>query len=61
MAPQCRRWDVRLDVTFGAESGWLRFVATPAVQAALDAAPDPLSGMGVHRGCGSSSVYRVPR
>lgn len=56
-----RGWGVLLEVTFGDESGWLRFHATPAVQAALDAAPDPVSGTWVYHGRGGSSACRVPR
>jgi hypothetical protein len=40
---------------------WDFFYALPAVQAALDAVPDPLSGLAVHRGRGGSSGTRLPR
>jgi len=56
-----RDWGVLLEVTFADESDWLRFRATPAVRAALDAAPDPVNGMWVYSGRGGSSASRVPR
>lgn len=56
-----RRWGLLWEVAFGDESGWQRFHATPAVQAALDSAPDPVSGMWVYHGRGGSSACRVPR
>lgn len=43
------------------ESDWLRFRGTPAVQAALDSAPDPVSGMWVYSRRGGSSAARMPR
>jgi hypothetical protein len=40
---------------------WEFFYSLPAVQAALDAVPDPLSGLAVHRGRGGASGTRLPR
>jgi hypothetical protein len=55
------RWGVVLEVAFGDEWRWDFFYALPAVQAALDAAPDPVKGLLVHRGRGGSSGARLPR
>jgi hypothetical protein len=55
------RWGVVLEVAFGDEWRWERFYVLPAVQAALDAVPDPLSGLAVHRGRGGTSGARLPR
>jgi hypothetical protein len=54
-------WGVLLEVGFDDEEDWLRFRATLAVQAALDAAPDPVNGIYVYSGRGGSSGARVPR
>lgn len=56
-----RDWGVLLEVCFADESDWLRFRSTPAVQAALDAAPDPVRGIWVYRGRGGSDGSPVPR
>ncbi len=58
---RARDWGVLLEVSFADESDWLRFRATPAVQAALDAVPDPVHGLFVSTGRGGSSGARVPR
>jgi hypothetical protein len=55
------RWGVVLEVAFAAEWRWERFYGLPAVQAALDATPDPVKGLLVHRGRGGSSGARLPR
>jgi hypothetical protein len=52
---------VVLEVAFLDEWRWERFYGRPAVQAALDAAPDPVKGLLVHRGRGGSSGSRLPR
>jgi hypothetical protein len=54
-------WGVVFEVAFGDEWRWEFFYALPAVQAALDAAPDPVKGLLVHRGRGGSSGTRLPR
>jgi hypothetical protein len=56
-----REWGVLLEVGFPDETDWLRFRATAAVQAALDAVPDPLNGLLVYSGRGGSSGAPVPR
>ncbi|MDQ6614030.1 MAG: hypothetical protein M3083_04620 [Actinomycetota bacterium] len=48
-------WGVVLELEFEDEDAWDRFRALPSVQAALDAVPDPLSGLVVYRGRGGSA------
>jgi hypothetical protein len=55
------RWGVVLEVAFPNEWRWGRFYALPAVQAALDATPDPVKGLVVHRGRGGAAGTRLPR
>jgi len=55
-----RDWGVVLEVEFPDETDWLRFRSTPAVQAALDGAPDPVHGVHTYRGPGGSSGVREP-
>jgi hypothetical protein len=52
---------VILEIAFTADADWARFRALPAVQAALDAVPDPVNGLLVYRGRGGSSGRAVPR
>ncbi len=54
-------WGAVLEIDFADESGWDRFRASPAVQAALDAVPDRFSGLLIYRGRGGTSAPRVPR
>jgi hypothetical protein len=54
-------WGVVLEVAFADERGWLDWRSLPGTQAALDAVPDPLRGLLVHRGHGGSSGGYVPR
>jgi hypothetical protein len=49
-----RRWGVVFEVEFGEDSRWETFRALPAVQAALDAVPDPVNGLLVYRGRGAA-------
>lgn len=55
------RWGVVLEVEFADEFAWDRFRDRAAVQAALDAVPDPVTGLLLHRGRGGSSGARSPR
>jgi hypothetical protein len=48
------RWGVVFQAAFDHEAQWQAFRALPSVQAALDAAPDPINGLLVHRSDGSS-------
>lgn len=54
-------WGVILEVSFRDERGWLAWRSLPGTQAALDAVPDPVSGLLVHRGHGGASGSYVPR
>ena len=54
-------WGVVLEIDFAEESGWERFRASTAVQAALDSVPDRFSGLLIYRGRGGSSSPRMPR
>ena len=59
-----RPWGVIAQLAFADEANWLRFRATSAVAAALDAVPDPVSGLLVYPGLGGGSgagVRRGPR
>jgi hypothetical protein len=54
-------WGVLLEVAFPArEDAWLLWRSLPGTQAALDAVPDPVSGLLVHRGHGGASGSYVP-
>lgn len=54
-------WGVLFEVGFSDESDWTRFRGLPLVQAALDAAPDPVNGVLVYRGRGGSAGLAHPR
>ncbi len=56
-----REWGVLLEVAFDDETDWLRFRATAAVRAALDAVPDPVNGLLVYSGRGGGAGARVSR
>jgi len=50
------RWGVVFEAAFDHGVQWEAFRALPIVQAALDAAPDPISRLLVHRSDGSSGT-----
>ncbi|MBY8876466.1 hypothetical protein [Actinacidiphila acidipaludis] len=54
-------WGVVLEVAFTEERAWQDWKALPGTRAALDAVPDPLAGLLVHRGHGGASGRYVPR
>ncbi|MBM9505386.1 hypothetical protein [Actinacidiphila acididurans] len=54
-------WGVVLEVSFTEESAWYAWRTLPGTQAALDAVPDPVRGLLVHRGHGGASGTFVPR
>lgn len=56
-----RPWGVILELAFPDEADWLRFRSTPAVAAALDAVPDPVSGLLIYPGPGGGSAAGVRR
>jgi hypothetical protein len=49
------RWGVVFEAAFDAQAQWEAFHALARVQAALEAAPDPINGLLVHRGGGGNS------
>lgn len=55
------RWGVVLEFSFQSEEQWERFRADAAVDAALDAVPNPTSGLLIYRGRGGTSWSRQPR
>jgi hypothetical protein len=55
------RWGVVLEIEFAEDSRWEGFRALPAVQAALDAVPDPVNGLLVYRGRGGGAGSISPR
>jgi hypothetical protein len=54
-------WGVVLEVELPDEAAWEALQNDPAVRAALDAVPDPVHGVLLHRGRGGSSGSRWPR
>jgi hypothetical protein len=54
-------WGVVLELEFADTKAWDRWRALAHVQAALDAVPDPISGLIVYRGRGGSSGTSRPR
>ena len=54
-------WGVVLELAFGDEAAWERFQELPAVQAALDAVPDPVWGLIMYKGRGGSAGTVSPR
>ncbi len=54
-------WGVVLELELPDEFAWERLLAAAAVRAALDAVPDPVGGLLVHRGRGGSAGVRWPR
>ncbi len=54
-------WGVVLEVELPDEFAWARLLAAAAVRAALDAVPDPVHGLSVHRGRGGSAGVAGPR
>jgi hypothetical protein len=55
------QWGVVIELEFIDENERDRFRGLPAVRAALDAAPDPVSGVLVYPGRGGGSGARMPR
>jgi hypothetical protein len=55
------RWGVVFEVLFGTEEQWDAFRSLPVVRAALDAVPDPVSGLLIYRGRGGGAGVREPR
>jgi hypothetical protein len=55
------RYGVVFEVLFEGGTQWETFRALPAVRAALDGVPDPVSGLLIYRGRGGGSGPREPR
>jgi hypothetical protein len=54
-------WGLVFEISFRDEAQWETWHRLPGVQAVLDAVPDPISGLLVHRGRGGTSGWYVPR
>jgi hypothetical protein len=54
-------WGVVFEVSFADEQAWEKYANLPVVRAALDAVPDPVTGVIVYRGRGGSSGAPFPR
>jgi len=54
-------WGVAFEVCFNSSEEWDAFRSLPLVRAALDAVPDPVSGLLIYRGRGGTSASRQPR
>jgi hypothetical protein len=54
-------WGVVLEVEFSDDSAWMSFLDAVRVRAALDAVPDPITGLIVYRGRGGSGFSPEPR
>ena len=54
-------WGVIFEVAFADEEAWQRYRDSLGVTMALDAVPDPVSGLIVYRGRGGSSGTSKPR
>ena len=54
-------WGVVFEVCFADEQSWESYANLAVVRAALDAVPDPVTGLIVYRGRGGSSGSPFPR
>jgi hypothetical protein len=54
-------WGVVFELRFADETRWRAWRGLPGTRAALDAVPDPVGGLLVHRGRGGASGSFVPR
>lgn len=54
-------WGVVFEVCFADEQAWEAYANLTVVRAALDAVPDPVTGLIVYRGRGGSSGSPFPR
>ncbi|GAA0470353.1 hypothetical protein Aca07nite_81540 [Actinoplanes capillaceus] len=55
------RWGLLLEIAFKDAEAWPAFRELPAVQAALDAVPDPVNGLLIYPGRGGSAGHLQPR
>jgi hypothetical protein len=58
---EAHHWGVVFEVAFNDAEAWFAFRHVPAVTAALDAVPDPVSGLLIYQGRGGSSNSADPR
>jgi hypothetical protein len=54
-------WGIVLEVAFRDERQWEAWRRLPGTQAALDAVPDPVGGLHLHRGHGGAAGSFAPR
>ena len=54
-------WGIVFEVELADDEAWASFRASLAVRTALDAVPDPISGLIIYKGRGGSSGGRQPR
>ena len=54
-------WGVIFEIAFADEEAWSRYRESLGVTIALDAVPDPVSGLIVYKGRGGNSGTRKPR
>ena len=54
-------WGTVLEVEFADEAAWSRFRDSLSVLTALDAVPDPVTGLIIYKGRGGSAGGREPR
>lgn len=54
-------WGTVFEVEFDSDEAWTRFRESLVVQTALDAVPDPVTGLIIYRGRGGSAGGREPR
>ncbi len=54
-------WGVVFEIAFASDEGWQSYRHLPAVAAALDAVPDPVTGLHVYPGRGGSTGQSQPR
>jgi hypothetical protein len=54
-------WGVVLELELPDDLAWTRLLASAALRAALDAVPDPVRGLSIHRGRGGSAGVAGPR
>jgi len=54
-------WGVVFEICFENEQQWDSFRSLPAVCAALDSVPDPVSGLLIYHGRGGTAGTRTPR
>lgn len=54
-------WGVLFEIAFASDERWHAFRDLPVVRAALDAVPDPISGLLIYPGRGGSAGRNQPR